>query len=73
MGNRCFFRETIEKVKLRKEEGVKIVEMEQAGCLAVSVFRKIKYGAIIYAGDDVSSSSWDGRQWKSKKVLDMIL
>ena len=59
----AFFRETPAKIKLRKSEGAKIVEMEQAGCLAVSKFRGIKYGAIIYGGDDVSGEIWDKRAW----------
>lgn len=71
----AFFRETKDKVNLRKEEGAKIVEMEQSGCIAVAKFRNIKYGAIIYAGDDVSQEQWDNRQWKSRKGLryDLIL
>ena len=32
----AIFRETTEKISRRKEEGAKIVEMEQAGCIAVS-------------------------------------
>lgn len=65
----AFFRETVDKVKSRRDEGAKIVEMEQAGCIAVSVFRNIKYGAIIYGGDDVSSSSWDNRSWRSRNGI----
>lgn len=62
----AIYRETRNRVELRKEEGAKIVEMEQAGCIAISLFRDIKYGAIIYGGDDVSSISWDERSWQSR-------
>ena len=31
----------------RKEEGAKIVEMEQSGCIAVAQFRGFDYGALI--------------------------
>lgn len=57
----CMFRETRELIQYRREEGAKIVEMEQAGCIAVAQFRGIKYGAIIYGGDDVSKEQWDKR------------
>lgn len=62
----AFYRETREKIALRKAEGARIVEMEQAGCLAVAQFRGIKYGAIIYGGDDVSGSTWDSRMWRGR-------
>lgn len=63
----AFYRETKDKILLRKDEGAKIVEMEQAGCIAVTQFRDVKYGAIIYGGDDVSQESWDERGWKNRK------
>ncbi len=65
----AFYRETKDKVLLRKEEGAKIVEMEQAGCIAVAEFRNIKYGAIIYAGDDVSQDVWDKRCYRDRKSI----
>lgn len=65
----AFFRETIDKIKLRKEEGAIIVEMEQAGLIAVSQFRGIDYGAIIYGGDDVSGIVWDNRSWHSRSDI----
>ncbi len=65
----AFYRETIDKIALRKEEGAIIVEMEQAGLFAVSQFRGIAYGAIIYCGDDLSKEKWDGRQWSSRKSV----
>lgn len=63
----AFYRETKSKIELRKSEGALIVEMEQAGCIAVSQFRNIKYGAIIYGGDDVSGEVWDKRNWGDRK------
>lgn len=63
------FRETKDKIALRKAEGAKIVEMEQAGCLAVAQFRGFAYGALIYGGDDLSSESWDNRGWRSRKGI----
>ena len=63
----AFYRETREKVALRKAEGARIVEMEQSGCIAVSAFRGIEYGAILYGGDDVSGEKWDSRSWHSRR------
>lgn len=65
----AIFRETTEKISRRKEEGAKIVEMEQAGCIAVSQFRGFDYGALIYGGDDVSQDEWSNRGWHSRKGI----
>ena len=63
----AIFRETKDRIELRKKEGAKIVEMEQAGCIAVARFRQFSYGALIYGGDDLSGEDWDGRKWRSRK------
>lgn len=65
----ALFRETADKIARRKGEGAKIVEMEQAGCIAVSQFRDFAYGALIYGGDDVSQEEWSGREWRSRKGI----
>ena len=65
----AIFRETTDRIILRKEEGAKIVEMEQAGCIAVSQFRGFEYGALIYGGDDVSQDEWSNRAWRSRKGI----
>lgn len=65
----AIFRETSDKIAQRKEEGAKIVEMEQAGCIAVSQFRGFKYGALIYGGDDVSQDEWSNRSWRSREGI----
>ena len=62
----AMFRETADRIAQRKEEGAKIVEMEQAGCIAVAQFRKFDYGALIYGGDDVSQEEWSNRGWQSR-------
>ncbi len=63
----AIFRETADRIELRKKEGAKIVEMEQAACIAVAQFRKFAYGALIYSGDDLSGEDWDGRKWRSRE------
>ena len=61
--NDGIYRETPDKVKLRREEGCLAVEMEAAAVSAVARFRKVVMGQILYGGDDVGSSEWDGRAW----------
>jgi uridine phosphorylase len=65
----AIFRETPDKIAQRKKEGAKIVEMEQAGCIAVSQYRGFKYGALIYGGDDVSQDEWSNRSWRSREGI----
>ncbi len=65
----AIFRETPDRVARRREEGAKIVEMEQAGCIAVAQFRGIAYGALIYGGDDISHEQWDNRGWRSREGI----
>ena len=65
----ALFRETPERIAHRREEGAKIVEMEQAGCLAVAQCRGFAYGAVIYAGDDVSQSEWSNRSWRTHRSI----
>lgn len=65
----AIFRETEERIRRRKAEGAKIVEMEQAGCLAVAQCRGLTYGALIYGGDDVSGQQWANRGWRSREGI----
>ncbi len=65
----AIFRETADRIARRKAEGAKIVEMEQAGCIAVSQFRGFAYGALIYGGDDVSQDEWSNRGWRSREGI----
>ena len=63
----AFYRETKDIVALRKKEGAICVEMEQAAMFAVSQFRNVTYGALLYGGDDLSSDEWDSRKWRSRE------
>lgn len=63
----AIFRETPERIRRRKEEGAKIVEMEQSGCMAVAQSRGFSYGALIYSGDDLSGEEWSDRGWRSRE------
>lgn len=62
----AFYRETREKIALRKVEGCVTVEMEAAAFFAVSKFRNVKLGQILYGGDDLSGMEWDNRGWETR-------
>lgn len=60
------FRETPEKVELRKSEGCATVEMECAAYYAVAEFKGLDCGQLLYAGDVVCKEGWDYRDWHNK-------
>lgn len=64
-----FYRETKAKKELRVQEGCVSVEMEAAAFFAVSRFRGVKLGQIIYGGDDLSGVTWDKRSWASRAEI----
>jgi uridine phosphorylase len=65
----AFYRETPEKVQRRRAEGCLTVEMEAAAFFAVAQFRKVRFGQILYGGDDVSAPEWDHRGWQSREEV----
>ena len=65
----AFYRETKGKIALRLSEGCVTVEMEAAAFFAVSKFRGVKLGQILYGGDDLSGNEWDDRNWN--QVIDV--
>lgn len=62
----AFYRETNDKIALRLSDGCVTVEMEAAAFFAVSKFRNVVLGQILYGGDDLSGNEWDSRQWNSR-------
>ncbi|GHV05230.1 phosphorylase [Spirochaetia bacterium] len=63
----AFFRETPEMIKYRKEEGCSVVEMECAAIAAVSRFRGILFGQLLYSGDILADTeNYDERGWYNK-------
>ena len=60
------YRETVNKITRRKEEGCLVVEMESAALMAVAQFRGVVLGQALYAGDDLSGTEWDQRGWQSR-------
>lgn len=65
----AIYRETEEKINLRKSEGCVTVEMEAAAFFAVSKFRGVPLGQILYAGDDLSNEKWDARGFQSRTEI----
>ena len=59
----AFYRETPDKIRLRRDEGCLTVEMEAAAFFAVARFRNVLFGQMLYSGDDVSGEDWDSRDW----------
>ena len=61
----AFYRETRPKAQKRAEEGCIAVEMEAAALIAVAKYRKVPFGQLLYAGDDLSGPEWDHRGWQT--------
>lgn len=65
----AFYRETENKIALRVSEGCVTVEMESAAFFAVSTFRNVVLGQILFGGDDLSGVEWDSRRWSSREEI----
>lgn len=63
------YRETVNKIARRREEGCLTVEMESAALIAVSQFRQVIFGQALYGGDDLSGTEWDSRHWTSRREV----
>ncbi len=63
------YRETRGKVARRRLEGCLTVEMEAAAMMAVAEFRRVVFGQILYAGDDLSGTEWDHRRWQCQREV----
>ncbi len=65
----AFYRETPDKVAMRRAEGCLTVEMEAAAFFAVAQFRGVPFAQMLYGGDDVSSDNWDSRGWQTRQSI----
>lgn len=69
----AIFRETVDKVNRRKDEGCLVVEMESATFFAVAQFREVQFGQILYGGDDLSGEKWDARRsWTRHQIRETL-
>ena len=57
------YRETRARVARRRAEGCVAVEMEAASLAAVAQFRGVRYGHVLYSGDDLTGETWAERGW----------
>ncbi|MCH5142581.1 MAG: nucleoside phosphorylase [Clostridiales bacterium] len=65
----AFYRETEEKVHLRRMQSCVTVEMECSAMIAVARFRGAKFGQIFYCGDDLSGDGYDSRNFHEAKEV----
>ncbi len=63
------FRETPDKVEMRRKEGCVTVEMECAAYYAVAEFKKLQCAELLYAGDVVHKEGWNYRNWHSRNDM----
>ena len=65
----AIYRETTARIANRRAEGCSCVEMEAAALFAVAQHRHIDIAMLLYAGDDVSGSDWQSRDWLQQQEL----
>lgn len=63
------FRETPDKVEMRRREGCATVEMECAAYYAVAQFKGLDCAVLLYAGDVVHKEGWDYRNWHARNDM----
>ncbi|MBL4931876.1 nucleoside phosphorylase [Clostridium paridis] len=64
-----FYRETKDMMKLRKDEGCLVVEMECSAFCAVAEYRNVIFGQMIYSGDDISCEEWNSRSEVDRRFV----
>lgn len=64
------YRETKDKVLLRKKQGAICVEMECSAMQALCDFRETEFFQFFYAGDNLDHSNWDPRSLSGGARLD---
>jgi uridine phosphorylase len=62
----AIYRETPARIARRREEGCHVVEMEAAAFFAIAQFRGVRFGQLLYGGDDLTGDAWDGRNWQKE-------
>ncbi len=66
----AFYRETINTMNLRKQQGAVCVEMECSAVSALAKFRNIDFFEFFYAADNLDNSEWDVRSLDCANKLD---
>lgn len=65
----AFYRETRQKVQMRKTQGCICVDMECSAVAAVAQFREKEVFQFFYAGDNLDSEEWDVRSLSNSSKL----
>lgn len=65
----AIYRETIQKIEEKKKDGCIAVEMEFSSMLAISLFRNVNFGQILYGGDDLDGRVWKYRNWREDENI----
>ncbi|MGZ3585448.1 MAG: nucleoside phosphorylase [Ktedonobacterales bacterium] len=68
----AIYRETPGKVRRRRAEGCIAVEMEAAAFFAIAQFRNVRFGQLLYGGDDVATETWNSRHWQTHDVRETL-
>ncbi|MGI5958912.1 MAG: nucleoside phosphorylase [Massiliimalia sp.] len=67
----AFYRETPDKMSLRKSQGCLAVEMECSALAAVAKFRGVHFAQFLYAADNLDNESWDRRSLGVNQGMDL--
>lgn len=68
----AIYRETPAKVRRRRAEGCIAVDMEASAFFAVAQFRNVRFGQILYGGDDVATEEWQSRHWQTHDARETL-
>ncbi|EOW6225327.1 hypothetical protein ACOZLB_001915, partial [Campylobacter jejuni] len=64
-----FYRETVEMVQYRKEEGCQVVEMECSALAACAKFRKVTWAMLLFSADTLADPhKYQEREWGKTNI-----
>ena len=66
----ALYRETKDKVEMRKKQGAITVDMECSAMAAVAKFRGVNFGQMFYAADNLGAEEYDARSLAIKELND---
>lgn len=68
-----FFRETREKIEMRKKEGCTLVDMEASALAACAIFRKKNFAQILFTADTLARMTHDQRNWGAESRMAALI
>lgn len=66
----ALYRETKDKIEMRKQQGAITVDMECSAMAAVAKFRNVNFGQFFYAADNLGDEEYDARSLMVKEITD---